>query len=99
LLDAIRHALKADGAAREQRAKAAELRQRFESLTPREREVMQWVISGLLNKQIASKLGTSEATVKMHRGQVMHNMKTQSVVKLLRMAEMIKAGESETKVS
>ncbi len=102
LLDAVQQALKADRAAREQRALAIELRRRYESLTPREREVMQLVITGLLNKQIASELGTSEITIKMHRGQVMHKMKAESVVKLLRMAEAIgtiDAGRSHTKVS
>ena len=101
LLDAIQQALKADRAAREQRALATELRRRHGTLTPREREVMQLVVSGLLNKQIASELGTSEVTVKMHRGQVMHKMKAESVVELLRMAETIAAigGGTHTKVS
>jgi FixJ family two-component response regulator len=89
LLDAIHQALDSDRLAGEQRAKAAELRRRYESLTPREREVMQLVIRGLLNKQIASELGTSEVTIKMHRGQVMHKMRAESVVELLRMAESI----------
>ncbi len=102
LLDAVQQALKMDRAAREQRARATETRHRYESLTPREREVMQLVISGLLNKQIAGQLGASEVTVKMHRGQVMHKMKAESVVELLRMAEligMVGAGPSHTKVS
>ena len=102
LLDAIQQALKTDRAAREQRVRAAELRRRYESLTPRERQVMQLVITGLLSKQIASELGTSEITIKMHRGQVMHKMKAESVVELLRMAEVIattNAGRSHTKVS
>jgi len=92
LLDAIHQALKTDRAAREQRAKAADVRSRYDSLTPREREVMQLVIAGKLNKQIASDLGTSEVTVKMHRGQVMHKMKAESVVELLRMAEAMGLG-------
>ena len=102
LLDAIQQALKADRAAREQRVHAAEVRRRYESLTPREREVMQLVVTGLLNKQIAGELGISEITVKMHRGQVMHKMEAESVVELLRMAEAIAttdAGGSHTKVS
>jgi len=89
LIDAIHQALDSDRTAHEQRAKAAELRSRYELLTPREREVMQLVVRGLLNKQIAGELGASEATIKMHRGQVMHKMQAESVVDLLRMAEMI----------
>jgi FixJ family two-component response regulator len=101
LLDAIHQALDSDRAAREQRAKAVDLRRRYESLTSREREVMQLVVRGLLNKQIASQLGASEVTIKMHRGQVMHKMRAESVVELLHMAEAIaplKAGSSHTKV-
>ena len=89
LLDSIQHALAADRAAREQRAKAADVRRRYDYLTPREREVMHLVITGRLNKQIADQLGTSEVTIKMHRGQVMHKMHAESVVDLLRMAEAI----------
>src|SRR5262249_31074979 len=101
LLDAIYQALESDRAAHEQRAKATELRHRYESLTPREREVMQLVIRGLLNKQIASELGASEITIKMRRGQVMHKMRAESVVDLLRMSEAISpvgANSSHTKV-
>jgi FixJ family two-component response regulator len=73
----------------------AEVRRRYESLTNREREVMRLVVSGLLNKQIAGELGSSEVTVKMHRGQVMRKMKARSIVELLRMAEKIGiAGEA-----
>jgi FixJ family two-component response regulator len=89
LLDAIQHALEIDRAARLERSMVAELRRRYESLTKREREVMKLVVSGLLNKQIAGELGSSEVTVKMHRGQVMHKMKAQSLVQLVRMAEKI----------
>jgi len=62
------------------------LRERFASLTPRQREVMAWVVSGRLNKQIAGELGTSEITVKVHRSQVMHKMGADSVPDLVRMA-------------
>jgi FixJ family two-component response regulator len=89
LLDAIQHALEIDRAARLERSMMAELRRRYESLTKREREVMKLVVSGLLNKQIAGELGSSEVTVKMHRGQVMRKMKAQSLVQLVRMAEKI----------
>jgi FixJ family two-component response regulator len=67
----------------------AEVRRRYESLTKREREVMRLVVSGLLNKQIAGELGSSEVTVKMHRGQAMRKMKAQSLVQLVRMAETL----------
>jgi FixJ family two-component response regulator len=89
LLDAIQHALEIDRAARQERSMVAEVRRRYESLTRREREVMRLVVSGLLNKQIAGQLGSSEVTVKMHRGQVMRKMKAQSLVQLVRMAEKI----------
>jgi FixJ family two-component response regulator len=89
LLDAIQHALEIDRAARQERSLVADMRGRYESLTNREREVMRLVVSGLLNKQIAGELGSSEVTVKMHRGQVMRKMKAQSIVELLRMAEKI----------
>jgi len=90
LLDAIQHALERDRVARQERARVAEVGRRYASLTQREREVMKLVVSGLLNKQIACELGTSEVTIKMHRGQVMHKMKARSVVELARMAEMIR---------
>jgi FixJ family two-component response regulator len=89
LLDAIQHALEIDRAARQERSMVAEVRRRYESLTKREREVMRLVVSGLLNKQIAAEFGSSEVTIKMHRGQVMRKMKAQSIVELLRMAEKI----------
>jgi FixJ family two-component response regulator len=87
LLDAIQQALETDRAGRQERARVSELRCRYESLTKRERAVMKLVVSGLLNKQIAGELGSSEVTIKMHRGQVMHKMKAQSVIELAHMAE------------
>jgi len=89
LLDAIQQAIERDRAARRQRVKIKELHGRYQSLTPREREVMERVVSGLLNKQIAAELGKSLMTVKAHRGQVMHKMRADSLADLVRMSETL----------
>jgi FixJ family two-component response regulator len=90
LLDAIQQALQRDRAVREQQAEVHELHGRYQALTAREREVMGLVVSGMLNKQIASEIGASEATVKIHRGNVMQKMQAGSLIELVRLADKLK---------
>ena len=91
LLDAIHLALDRDRARRQRQAEIAALRERFETLTPREREVAVRVVSGMLNKQIAAEIGTAENTVKVHRSRAMEKMQAQSLADLVKMLERLQS--------
>jgi FixJ family two-component response regulator len=92
LLQAIQRGIERDCSSRQQRARRRDLKNRFDSLTPREKEVFVLVTRGLLNKQTAAELGTREKTIKVHRAQVMDKMSADSLAELVRMAEELKAG-------
>jgi FixJ family two-component response regulator len=91
LLDAVRAAIERDRSAHKERSETADLRERYEQLTPREREVMLLVAAGLLNKQVADKLATVEGTIKFHRAHIMQKMRAESLADLIRMAQKVGA--------
>jgi FixJ family two-component response regulator len=102
MLDAVAHAIERDRKRRDSDKALAELRERFESLTSREREIMALVTSGLMNKQVAGELGLSEITVKIHRGHIMKKMSVRSLAGLVRAAEALdlkKPEKSATRTS
>jgi FixJ family two-component response regulator len=98
LLDAIQRAIERDRARRDEEEVVGGLRARFNSLTTREREVMRLVAAGRLNKQIAAEIGLSEATVKVHRGQMMRKLRAKSLAELVRMADKLELSRPESQV-
>ena len=99
LLDAIHLALKRDRGRRQQEAELAVLRERFESLSPREREVVTMVVSGMLNKQIAAQIGTAENTIKVHRSRAMEKMQANSLADLVKMIQKLQASPKQEPVN
>jgi FixJ family two-component response regulator len=95
LLDAIQQAIARDRAARRERAKMADLRTRFDLLTPREREVLDLIVAGLLNKQIAGELNIGEVTIKTHRAHIMQKTQAESLAHLVRMNEELKSNDRQ----
>jgi len=91
LLDAVRIALEKDRERRERKKEVSDLKERFNSLTPREQKVISMVVSGMLNKQIADQLGTAENTVKVHRSRAMEKMRAQSVAELVKMIDKLES--------
>src|SRR5712691_7652632 len=89
LLDAVRAAIERDRSTHKERSETRELRERYEQLTPREREVMALVVAGQLNKQVAGELSTTERTIKFHRAHIMQKMGVESLADLVRMAEKL----------
>jgi FixJ family two-component response regulator len=89
MLDAVARAIESDRKRREDQKTLSELQARFESLTPREREVMGWVTAGMMNKQVAGEMGVTEITVKIHRGHIMRKMQVRSLADLVRIAEAL----------
>jgi RNA polymerase sigma factor (sigma-70 family) len=96
LLDAIHLALERDRGRRQQEAELAVLRERFESLSPREREVVAMVVSGMLNKQIAAQIGTAENTIKVHRSRAMEKMQANSLADLVKMIQRLQVSPSKS---
>ncbi len=99
LLDAVRASIERDRSAHKERSETRELHERYDQLTPREREVMPLITSGMLTKQVAGDLATTERTIKFHRANIMHKMKAESLAELVRMVEKLGARGSQIRVT